>query len=98
VAGDDLKRAIVLLAVASVLALLTTGCPGTASCKAYQAAGFSGAQCSGREGWLWNGISCIWGRECVCTGEDCQRVYGSQDACETAHIHCSKSGGGQNRY
>ena len=87
-----MKRLIVAAAVGLALVLLNTGCPGTASCKAYSAGGFSGAQCSGREGWLWNGISCIWGRECVCTGEDCQRVYGSQDACETAHIQCSKTG------
>jgi hypothetical protein len=96
--GVALKTLATLVVCAAALALVGTGCLGTASCKPYSAAGFSGAQCSGREGWLWNGLSCVWGRECVCTGEDCERVYGSQDACETAHIHCTKSGGGTRRY
>jgi hypothetical protein len=92
VEGDDLTRHVIVVSfVLATLALLTTGCPGTASCKAYGANGFSGQSCGGREGWLWNGISCIYGRECVCTGEDCQRVYNSQDACETAHIHCPRN-------
>lgn len=85
-----MKRLVVLAIVTAALAVLTVGCPGQASCKAYSANGFSGQSCGGREGYLWNGISCIWGRECVCTGTDCQRVYSSQDACETAHIQCPR--------
>ncbi len=86
-----MNRALVIALVAPVLSVLSLGCPGTATCKAYGAGGFSSQGCGGREGYLWNGISCIWGRECVCAGEDCQRVYASQDACETAHIHCPKN-------
>jgi hypothetical protein len=89
-----LKRLITYLTVAAALAVLSfgsLGCPGTASCKAYQAGGFSGQSCGGRAGYLWNGISCIYGNECVCTGEDCQRVFATQDSCETAHIHCPRN-------
>jgi hypothetical protein len=86
-----LKHLLYCAIVLSGLGALTSACPGTASCKVYNAQGFSGQSCGGREGWLWNGISCIWGRECVCTGDDCQRVYASQDACETAHIQCPRN-------
>ena len=85
-----MRRLVTFALVTAALAVLTIGCPGQGSCKAYAANGFSGQSCGGREGYLWNGISCIWGRECVCTGADCQRVYSSQDACETAHIQCPR--------
>ena len=74
-----------------VLSMGSLGCPNVGSCKAYSANGFSGQNCGGRGGYLWNGISCIYGRECVCTGEDCQRVFSTQDACETAHIQCPRN-------
>ncbi len=78
------------LAALGVLAIGSLGCPGQGSCKAYTAHGFSGQDCGGRGGYLWNGISCIYGHECVCTGEDCQRVFATQDSCETAHIQCPR--------
>ena len=86
-----MKRLVTCGLVALALSLLTLGCPGQGSCKAYSAGGFSGQNCGGRAGYLWNGISCIYGRECVCTGEDCQRIFASQDSCEAAHIHCSRN-------
>ena len=43
-----MKRLVVLAIVTAALAVLTVGCPGQASCKAYSANGFSGQSCGGR--------------------------------------------------
>lgn len=69
--------------------LLASGCLHGNSCKPQQVHGFQGT-CTGREGYVWNGSSCVWGRACNCTGPDCDSVYSSEDACGTAHIHCRR--------
>jgi len=87
---DD-RIALVRSAVLAVLALLallalTPGC--TASCKAQDARGLQTTCGGGARGYMWTGISCIYTSLCNCTGPDCQRLYATQDGCETAHIHC----------
>ncbi len=81
---------IAFAAVALALAVATslvTGCH--ASCEPMDVHGLN-AQCGGgATGYMWTGTSCIFTRACNCTGSDCQRLYSTQDACETAHIHCS---------
>lgn len=74
-----------VLAVIALVAL-TPGC--TASCKPMEAYG-TNMQCNGgAQGYMWTGTSCIYTAVCNCTGRDCQRLYSTQDACETAHFHC----------
>lgn len=75
------------LGAASCLACTVSGCH--ASCEPMDVHGLN-AQCGGgATGYMWTGTSCIFTRACNCTGSDCQRLYSTQDACETAHIHCS---------
>ncbi len=80
-------RALAVLLFVAAGALALQGC--NASCAAMDVRGVS-AQCSGgAKGYMWTGTGCIYTRACNCTGADCQRLYSTQDACETAHIHCS---------
>jgi hypothetical protein len=59
-----------------------------AGCKAQDVRGVN-MQCnSGARGYMWTGTGCIYTVACNCTGSDCQRLYATQDSCETAHIHC----------
>ncbi len=75
-----------VLAAAVFLMLLMLGC--NTSCKAMDVRGVN-MQCSqGARGYMWTGTSCIYTVACNCTGADCQRLYATQDGCETAHIHC----------
>ena len=81
------SRWLALLVIAAAALAVVEGCH--ASCEPMDVHGLN-AQCSGgATGYLWPGSSCIFTRACNCTGSDCQRLYSSQDACETAHIHCS---------
>lgn len=68
-------------------ALLVTGCLNT-SCKPQEVHGVQMNCSGGARGYMWTGTSCIYTVTCNCTGEDCQRLYATQDGCETAHIHC----------
>jgi hypothetical protein len=80
---------ITVLSVAALFVVLLEGCH--ASCEPMDVHGLN-AQCgggSGATGYMWTGSSCIFTRACNCTGSDCQRLYNTQDACETAHIHCT---------
>jgi hypothetical protein len=82
---------VTLLSVGALaLALvLVQGCH--ASCEPMDVHGLN-VPCSGGSGatgYMWTGSSCIFTRACNCTGKDCQRLYSTQDACETAHIHCT---------
>lgn len=76
---------LVALALLAVVAL-TPGCAG--SCKAQEVNGLQTTCGGGNRGYMWTGISCIYTSVCNCTGRDCQRLYATQDSCETAHIHC----------
>jgi hypothetical protein len=68
--------------------LVLPGCFG-ASCSPQQVFG-NNVQCGGGEaGYMWTGSACIYTRSCNCTGPDCQRLYATQQSCETAHIHCT---------
>ena len=58
------------------------------SCKAQDVNGASANCGGGARGFMWTGTSCIYTVACNCTGSDCQRLYATQDSCETAHIHC----------
>ena len=60
-----------------------------ASCKAQQVRGTNMRFNSGARGFMWTGTGCIYTFACNCTGPDCQRLYATQDSCETAHIHCN---------
>lgn len=79
-----------LLALAFLLAFASVflwGCG--ASCKSMDVNGIS-RQCNGgTTGYMWTGTSCIFTRACNCTGKDCNRLYSSQEGCETAHAHCA---------
>jgi hypothetical protein len=75
------------LACCVVIASLLTGCFG-ASCKAQEVHGTNMTCNGGDRGYMWTGTGCIYTVACNCTGPDCQRLYATQDACETAHIHC----------
>ena len=79
-------RILALVAVAACLAPLLLAC--NVSCKAQDINGPSGNCGGGARGFMWTGTSCIFTVACNCTGEDCQRLYATQDSCETAHIHC----------
>jgi hypothetical protein len=78
--------AISVLFLALVLSS-TTACFG-ASCKAQDIHGVSTTCGGGAHGYMWTGTGCIYTVACNCTGSDCQRLYATQDSCETAHIHC----------
>lgn len=81
---------LLLIAIAAVVAVVgvlsATGC--TASCKAQDIHGVAMTCNGGAQGYMWTGTSCIFTVACNCTGSDCQRLYATQDGCETAHIHC----------
>ena len=79
----------ILLVILSLLAVAATalGC-FNASCKAQDARGVNMRCGGGAHGFMWTGTSCIYTVACNCTGPDCQSLYSTQDACETAHIHC----------
>lgn len=81
-------RIFLFLSLASLLACLVTGC-FNASCKPMDVHGLSTNCSGGARGYVWTGTSCIYTVACNCTGDDCQRLYSTQDACETAHIHCN---------
>jgi hypothetical protein len=76
-----------LAAVVLFVSLVVTGC-FNASCKKMDVNGVQGNCNGGARGYMWTGISCIYTVACNCTGDDCQRLYATQDGCETAHIHC----------
>jgi hypothetical protein len=72
--------------VAVVVLIPAAGC--NASCKPMEANG-NPMQCAGgARGYIWTGTSCIYTALCNCTGPDCQRLYSTQDGCETAHLGC----------
>lgn len=75
-----------LLGSLFALVILAPGC--NASCKAMDVQGQMTTCSNGARGYVWTGISCIYTAVCNCTGADCQRLYATQDGCETAHIHC----------
>lgn len=79
--------ALVTLLAALGFATAWSGCERIGSCKAADAHGFR-TGCSGPQGWVWNGSSCIQTQKCACTGEDCQSFYDDRETCETAHAHC----------
>jgi hypothetical protein len=80
-------RLLFALALALVATFIVTGCLNT-SCKAQDIHGPNQNCNGGARGYMWTGISCIYTVACNCTGDDCQRLYQTQDGCETAHIHC----------
>lgn len=80
-------RIAFLLVAALGLAAAAVGC-FNASCKAQQVRGFNMPCGGGARGFMWTGTSCIYTVACNCTGPDCQSLYATQDACETAHFHC----------
>lgn len=80
-------RIVALLIALVALSSILIGCIG-GSCRPQQLRGV-GATCgSGPRGFMWTGTSCIYTVACNCTGPDCQRLYSTQSACETAHVHC----------
>jgi hypothetical protein len=90
--GSRERISLVVRIVALFLALFSlsfvlVGCFG-ASCKPQELRGFSGTCSSGPRGFIWTGTSCIYTVACNCTGPDCQHLYSTQSACETAHVHC----------
>jgi hypothetical protein len=72
-----------------VLTLAAIGCHRIGSCEAQNVSGVE-ANCSGPEGWMWNGSACVFTHACNCTGDDCQGLYHDREHCETAHTHCVK--------
>jgi hypothetical protein len=80
-------RVAFLLASLLFLPLSLAGC-FNASCKPQEVHGTNMTCGGGARGYMWTGTSCIYTVACNCTGEDCQRLYSTQDGCETAHIHC----------
>jgi hypothetical protein len=79
-----------LVALTIVTALVILAClPGcNASCRPMEVRGLSTTCGGGARGYMWTGTGCIYTVACNCTGADCQRLYETQDGCETAHIHC----------
>ncbi|MBI2395553.1 MAG: hypothetical protein HYV09_38665 [Deltaproteobacteria bacterium] len=71
------------------VALSASACHRIGSCEAMDANGLK-TGCSGPEGWVWDGSSCIFTQACNCTGADCQGLYHDREHCETAHTHCVK--------
>jgi hypothetical protein len=84
-----LPPVLVRAALLSIVALAAVGCHRIGSCEAMDANG-ARTDCSGPEGWVWNGGSCIFTQVCSCTGEGCQGLYHDRETCETAHTHCAK--------
>ena len=80
---------LVLFAVALALATLLVGCLG-ANCNPQDVRGIQGNCGGGARGYMWTGTGCIYTVACNCTGQDCQRLYATQDGCETAHIACRR--------
>jgi len=80
------KLASFVCLFAGALVMLTGGC--NVSCKAQDVHGLSTTCGGGARGYMWTGTGCIYTVACNCTGDDCQRLYATQDSCETAHIHC----------
>jgi len=76
---------LALFALSLVVVLLGCG----ASCKKMDVNGLSTSCSGGARGYMWTGTGCIYTVACNCTGDDCQRLYATQDGCETAHIHCT---------
>ena len=72
-----------------VICLAAIGCHRIGSCEPADANGLK-TNCSGPDGWVWNGSSCIFTQVCNCTGADCQGLYHDRETCETAHTHCVK--------
>ena len=85
----DVRYRALLLVALSVVAVSFTVQPGcNASCKPQEAHAVQMLCKAGAKGYIWTGTSCIYTSVCNCTGPDCQRLYSTQDGCETAHIHC----------
>jgi hypothetical protein len=82
-----LSRLVFALLIALGAGLSLVGCLN-ASCKPMEVHGVNMRCGGGARGFMWTGTSCIYTVACNCTGSDCQGLYSSQDACETAHIHC----------
>lgn len=80
-------RLVVLLAALLSVSAVLVGCLG-ASCKPQEIRGVQMNCNGGARGYMWTGTSCIYTSLCNCTGPDCQRLYATQESCETAHIHC----------
>ena len=80
-------RIVCLGLVALGVTVSTLGCINT-SCKPQELHGVNRQCGGGARGFMWTGTSCIYTVACNCTGPDCQGLYSSQDACETAHFHC----------
>ena len=80
-------RLLFLLASTLFVTVVVTGCL-RASCKAQDVHGLATNCSGGARGYMWTGTSCIYTALCNCTGADCQGLYSTEDACETAHIHC----------
>jgi hypothetical protein len=78
---------LALLALAAVTSPALYGC--NASCKAQDVRGLNTNCSGGARGYMWTGTSCIYTVACNCTGSDCQRLYSTQESCETAHFHCT---------
>jgi hypothetical protein len=76
---------VALLGLGTVIS--TVGCI-RASCKPQEVHGVNMRCASGARGYMWSGMSCIYTVACNCTGQDCQSLYSTQEACETAHLHC----------
>ena len=84
-----IARIVFVALVGLVVALSAVGC-FNASCKPQELHGINRGPCgSGPRGFMWTGTTCIYTMSCNCTGPDCQSLYSTQDACETAHIHCT---------
>jgi hypothetical protein len=82
-------RVLCLILIVALLSLagVLVGCLNT-SCKPQEVRGTMMTCNGGARGYAWTGTSCIYTSLCNCTGVDCQRLYATQESCETAHIHC----------
>lgn len=60
----------------------------SSNCKPQEVRGVNMRCGGGARGYMWTGTGCIYTVACNCTGSDCQSLYATQDACETAHFHC----------
>ena len=80
-------RVLFLVLFGLGIAVVALGCIN-ASCKPQDVRGVNRPCGGGARGFLWTGTSCIYTVACNCTGPDCQSLYSTQDACETAHFHC----------
>lgn len=82
-----LLGALALVGLTAALSPALVGC--AASCAAQDVHGLNTNCSGGARGYMWTGTSCIYTVACNCTGSDCQRLYATQESCETAHIHCT---------